>query len=116
MPEQILILSTAVSREEALRIARTLVDRRLAACVNIVPAIESVYRWKDRVEEAGEVLLLIKTLVSQFEAIEETIRSLHSYELPECISVSIDDGEPAYLKWIHDSVSKPGGEPETTPS
>ena len=99
-----LVLTTAGSKEEAHKIARALVERRLAACVNIIPQIESVYRWQEKVEEAQEWLLLIKTSGAAFGRVRDSIKELHSYELPECISLAIEDGSAAYLKWIDDSV------------
>jgi periplasmic divalent cation tolerance protein len=99
-----LVLTTAGSKEEAHLIARTLVEGRLAACVNIVPQVESIYRWQGKVEEAQEFLLLIKTLDTAFAELCSAIRELHSYEVPECISVTIDDGSAAYLKWLAESV------------
>ena len=99
-----LVLTTAGSQEEARVLARALVERRLAACVNIVPQIESIYRWKDGVEEAQEWLLLIKTSAKAFEQVRAAIQELHSYEVPECICLNIEDGSAAYLEWIRESV------------
>lgn len=99
-----LILSTAPSKNEAQTIARALVERRLVACVNIVGPIDSVYRWKDEVESAQEFLMVIKTESAYFEKVQNTIRQLHSYELPEVIEVDIKNGSPEYLKWISESV------------
>ena len=104
MTDKKLVLTAASSSDEARRIARALVERRLAACVNILPQIESVYRWKGKVEEAQEWLLIIKTTAAAFERVRDVIRELHSYELPECVCVSIEDGSPEYLKWIGESV------------
>jgi periplasmic divalent cation tolerance protein len=104
MTNKRLVLSTASSLEESKKIARELVERRLAACVNIVPKIESVYRWEGKVEEAQEFLLLIKTTESAVNRLREAIHQLHSYEVPECIALSIEEGSAAYLKWIDDSV------------
>ena len=95
-----IVLTTAGSQEEARKIARALVDRRLASCVNIVPRIESVYRWQDKVETAEEWLLLIKTRAETFERLRAAIEELHSYELPECIMLEIAEGDKAYLDWI----------------
>src|ERR1700758_786228 len=103
MTDQRLVLTTAGSREEAGKIAHALVDRGLAACVNIVP-IESVYRWKGKVEEASECLLLIKTTANAFNPLRDAIAELHSYDLPECIAVAIEDGSEKYLQWIEESV------------
>jgi len=104
MAREKLIISTAGSKEEAAKIARALVEERLAACVNIVGPIESIYRWKEKVESAPEFLLLVKTTSSKSQAAIERLRQLHSYELPEAIEIDIDAGSPEYLKWIADSV------------
>lgn len=99
-----LVLTTTGSKEEAEKIARALVERRLAACVNIVPQIQSVYRWEGKIEQAEEYLLLIKTFGTAFDQVRDAIKELHSYQLPECLSFAIDGGSMAYLKWIDDSV------------
>ena len=104
MTDHRLVLTTAGSQEEARTIARALVERRLAACVNIVPQIESIYRWRGAVDEAQEWLLLIKTSASVFERVREAIKELHSYEVPECICLTIEDGSSRYLEWIGESV------------
>ena len=104
MTDKRIVLCTAGSEEEARKIARHLVEQRLAACVNIVPQIESIYRWLEKLESAREWLLLIKTTVEKFPDVRDAIRELHSYELPECISISVEDGSPAYLEWIDQSV------------
>jgi periplasmic divalent cation tolerance protein len=104
MTDKKIILSTTGSREEAQKIARALVERKLAACVNIVGPIESVYRWQGAVETSEEFLLLIKTTAAAYERVRDLIRQLHSYELPECVELSIEDGLPQYLEWIGESV------------
>lgn len=104
MTDKRLVLTTTSSLEEAKNIAYALVERRLAACVNVIPKIESVYRWEGRVEEAEEYLLLIKTTREAFPRLREAIRELHSYEVPECIALTVDDGSLTYLKWIDGSV------------
>jgi periplasmic divalent cation tolerance protein len=106
MTNKRIVFSTAGSEDEARRIARELVERRLAACVNIIPRIESIYRWQGNVESAQEWLLLIKTSSERFIAVRDAIREMHSYELPECIAIEIEDGIAEYLKWIADAVTK----------
>ena len=104
MTDKVLVLSTAGSQEEAKTIATKLVESRLAACVNIIPRIQSVYRWQAKVESAEEFLLVIKTLKNLEDAVRAAIRELHSYELPEFIVISIESGSGEYLKWIEGSV------------
>ena len=84
--------------------ARHLVEQRLAACVNLIPRVESIYRWQEKVESSGEWLLLIKTTSAKFPAVRDAIRKLHSYELPECVALNIEDGGAEYLEWIEMSV------------
>src|SRR6267154_35306 len=100
-----IVLTTAGSEVEARKIARELVERRLAACVNIVPRITSIYRWKGKVEEAPEWLLVVKNTQEAFGEVRQAIADLHSYELPECICLTIEDGLLGYLQWIAESVS-----------
>jgi periplasmic divalent cation tolerance protein len=104
MTDKRLVLTTCGSLEEARSIAQTLVTRQLAACVNIAPQIESVYRWQGEVESATEWLLVIKTTAEVFDRLRETLTELHSYELPECIAIAVEDGSAAYLDWIGQSV------------
>jgi periplasmic divalent cation tolerance protein len=108
MTDKLLVLTTAGPEEEARKIAHTLVERRLAACVNIVPRIHSVYRWQDKVETADESLLLIKTTRGREEQVRSAIQKLHSYALPECMVVEIDGGSREYLQWISESVVDSG--------
>jgi periplasmic divalent cation tolerance protein len=99
---KIIVLTNCGSAKEARRIAKALVDRRLAACVNTVTApIESVYRWKGKVEKAKEYLLLIKTSRARFSAVERAIHELHSYEVPEIIALPIVAGSRDYLSWLN---------------
>ena len=104
MTDKRVVLSTAGSEDEARTIAHHLVEHQLAACVNIVPQIESIYRWQGKVESAREWLLLIKTTAEKVPAVREVIRELHSYDVPECIAIAIEDGSAEYLQWIGDSV------------
>jgi periplasmic divalent cation tolerance protein len=108
MTDKRIVLTTAASEEEARKIARHLVQDQLAACVNIVPQVVSIYRWQSKTEEACEWLLIIKTTAAAFSQVREAIAELHSYELPECICLTIEDGSPAYLQWIAESVSAGG--------
>ena len=101
---RVLVLSTVGRAEDAERIARELVERRLAACVNVVPGVTSVYRWKGKVEREEERLLLIKTTGERLPALRETLVALHPYELPEAIAVGIEGGHQPYLDWLDDSV------------
>ena len=104
MTDKRLVLSTAGSEDEARKIAHHLVEQQLAACVNIVPHIESIYRWQGKVESSREWLLVIKTSADKFAAVRDAIRDLHSYDLPECIAIAIDDGSAAYIEWIGESI------------
>ncbi len=104
MTDKRIVLSTAGSEDEARQIARHLVERKLAACVNIVPQVESIYRWQGKVESSREWLLLIKTTAEKFPEVRDAIRELHSYDLPECIAVAIDDGSGDYLAWLGESL------------
>ena len=104
MTNKRLVLTTAASRAEARSIAQALLERQLAACVNIIPKIESIYRWKGKIETSEEYLLVIKTTADAFERVRTAIVALHSYEVPECIALPIEAGSPSYLKWIEESV------------
>ena len=105
MTDKRIVLTAAGSEEEARRIARHLVEDQLAACVNIVAQVASVYRWQGKVEEAWEWLLIVKTTAGMFERVREAITRLHSYELAECICLAIEDGSTGYLEWIGESVN-----------
>jgi periplasmic divalent cation tolerance protein len=104
MTDTRIVLTTAGSEEEARKIAHHLVENRLAACVNIVPQVESIYRWQGKVDSSREWLLLVKTTDEKFPAVRDAICKLHSYDVPECIVLSIDDGSSEYLQWLADSV------------
>jgi len=96
----VVVLSTAGSRDEAERIATALVEERLAACVNLVAPVTSVYRWQGAVERAEETLLVVKTRRAHATRVAARIRELHTYELPEVITLPIDGGAAAYLAWL----------------
>jgi periplasmic divalent cation tolerance protein len=100
-------LTTCPDAATAERIAETLVGEGLAACVNVLPGVTSIYRWQGVVERAGEVLLVIKTTEAGFAALEERLVALHPYELPELIAVPIDHGLPVYLDWVRNQIARP---------
>ena len=102
----IVVVTTVGTEEQAYLIAREIVARRQAACVNIVPGIRSIYRWKGKICKDGELMLLVKTLEGEFESVAATIRELHNYELPEILSFGVTQGEQKFLDWIAGSVDK----------
>jgi periplasmic divalent cation tolerance protein len=105
MANQIVVLVTCGSAREARRIAHALVEKRLAACVNVATApVESVYRWKGKVETAKEFPLLIKTTRRKFASLQREIQRLHTYDVPEIIALPIHAGSRAYLRWLAESV------------
>jgi periplasmic divalent cation tolerance protein len=107
MTDKIVVLVTCGSRTKARRIARSLVERKLAACVNALQtSVESIYRWQGKVETAREFLLVIKTSRKRFAALEAEIRRRHSYDMPEIIALPIERGSRPYLTWIADSVKQ----------
>ncbi|MGA9390850.1 MAG: divalent-cation tolerance protein CutA [Candidatus Sulfotelmatobacter sp.] len=105
MTDKRIVLTTAGSEEEAKKIARHLVENGMAACVNIMPQVASIYRWQGKVEEAREWLLLIKTTAAAVDGVQQAIIDLHSYELPECICLTIEGGSTDYLAWIAKAVA-----------
>src|SRR5208283_4847502 len=100
MTNKIVVLCTCSSSGEARRIARELIERRLAACVNLMPPLRSVYHWKGAVEESEEILMIIKSARPLFEQLQATIARLHSYEVPEIVALPIVDGSESYLAWM----------------
>lgn len=107
MPEHIQVLTAAASREEAERIARMLVEGRLAACVQVVGPIASTYRWQGAIETSQEWLCLAKSHGELYEQIEKAIRGIHSYQVPEILAVPIAAGSSDYLGWLDQEVKRP---------
>ena len=106
MAETIVVLVTCGSEEEALRIAQSLVEGRLAACVNIISPVRSIYRWEGKIWDEKEWTLIIKTQKKRFEELEKKVKSLHSYSVPEIIALPIVEGSASYLKWIEEMSMK----------
>jgi periplasmic divalent cation tolerance protein len=104
MTDARVVLTTTANREEAEKIANALVESELAACVNVLGPITSIYRWEGAVHKADEILLIIKTWEDAYERVEAAIRELHSYEVPECIALRVHRGSQKYLEWIENSV------------
>jgi periplasmic divalent cation tolerance protein len=103
MSNPIVVFVTCGSEEEALKIANALVESRLAACVNLVAPIRSIYRWEERIWDEKEWLLIIKTQKDRFEDLEKKVKSLHSYSVPEIVSLPIGEGSSSYLNWIREN-------------
>jgi periplasmic divalent cation tolerance protein len=101
--DPIVVLMTAATAEEAARIAELLVNKKLAACVQILPEMQSIYVWKGEVQREKEVLLLAKTIRANFAELEREVRAIHSYETPEIIALPIAEGSEPYLKWLTSS-------------
>jgi len=102
-----IVLTTIGSKELAEVLARQLVERRVAACVNIVGPMRSVYRWKENIEHEDEYLLLIKTTAEHASRLHAIFKELHPYELPECVELAIEAGSDAYLAWLANEVGEP---------
>lgn len=102
----IVVVTTVGTEDQANLIAREMIRRRHAACVNIVPRIRSVYRWQGKICEDGEMMLVIKTTEQEFPAVTTAIQELHSYELPEILAFNVSQGELGFLQWIQGSVDK----------
>lgn len=107
MTDKIVVFSTCGSAEEAEKIARALVSKRLAVCVNLLPAMRSIYRWKGAIEDTQEILLVIKSSRALFGEVRAEIEKLHSYEVAEVIATQIVDGSEAYLEWMGRELIQP---------
>jgi periplasmic divalent cation tolerance protein len=101
-PEPIIVLVTCGSEEEAIKIAQSLVEERLAACVNLVSPVRSIYRWEGKIWDEKEWILIIKTQKQRFEKLERKVKSLHSYSVPEIIGLPIIEGSSSYLDWLEE--------------
>lgn len=100
MTDKVIVLTTCATQADGMRIARALVERRLAACVNVVPNVTSVYRWQGAIEESAEWLLVIKTATGLLENLKEELPKIHPYEVPELVAINILDGSESYLGWL----------------
>jgi len=103
----LIVLTTCGSASDAEALAQALVEQRLAACVNVLPGIASIYRWDNRVQRDRESLLVIKTTTERFEAVERTIQVRSTYDLPEVLAIAAERGSAAYLEWLGDAVQPP---------
>ena len=98
----IMVFVTASSKEEAEKISKSVVEQKLAACVNVLDGVKSIFRWKEGVDVAQECLLICKTKKSLFGELQQTIKQMHSYDVPEIIAINIVDGSEDYLKWLNE--------------
>lgn len=103
--DAIVVMMTAPDRDEARRLADMLVAKEMAACVQMIPGMQSVYRWEGKIEEQDEILLIAKTLASKFAELEKEVRAMHSYETPEIIALPVIAGSERYLEWLTVNVS-----------
>ncbi len=103
--EEVVIFITAPNEEEAVKIARSLVEARLAACVNIVKNVRSIYTWQGNIEDDSEVLMIAKTRKGLFDLLSVKVRELHSYDVPEIIALPVTGGSEEYLKWLRESTA-----------
>jgi periplasmic divalent cation tolerance protein len=103
-PEARIVLTTTADAEEAARLGRTLVEERLAACATLVPVVQSIYRWEDKVESSAETLLLLKTVAELLPALKTRLHQLHSYQTPEFLVLKVEAGSQGYLDWLHASL------------
>ena len=105
VPEYVMVFVTAKDEEEAARLLRALVEKKLAACGNIIRGARSIYRWEGSIHDETEALMIIKTRLGLFSALEEEVRRLHSYSTPEILALPVAAGSEAYLKWINASTT-----------
>jgi periplasmic divalent cation tolerance protein len=108
MTDKIVVFSTCADEQEAERLARALVEQRLAACVTVAPRVRSYYRWKGEIETADECLLVIKSSRDLFDSLRAVLETAHSYEMPEAIAIPVVDGAPNYLNWLGSNLGVAG--------
>jgi periplasmic divalent cation tolerance protein len=106
-PPARIVLTTTANPDEAARMGRTLVEEHLAACATLIPAVQSIYRWKGEIESSNETLLLLKTGPAQLAALEARLHELHSYETPEFLVLKVDAASRPYLDWLQSNLSQP---------
>ena len=104
-----IVMTTVVSPEEAARLGRTLVEERLAACATLLPAVHSIFHWKDQIESSAECMLLLKTACDRLPALEARLHELHSYQTPEFLVLAVEAGSHPYLSWLYASLREPEG-------
>ena len=109
MPEHLLVITTVGNEDDARKVAKSLVERRLVACVNVSEPVRSFYHWKGNLEDDSEHMLFMKTRADLFPDLEIAIGEIHPYDVPELIAVPIERGSTAYLGWIDENVAKPSG-------
>ena len=107
MTDKIVVLTTCDSEESAVRLARHLVERRLAACVSVLPGARSIYRWKNKMEDAAELVLLIKSRRDLFPALRSELEKIHTYDVPEAIALPVVEGSEGYLAWLDRELLRP---------
>jgi len=107
IPQARIVFTTAADPDEAARLARTLVEERLAACATLIPAVQSIYHWQGQVESSTETLLLLKTGPEQIAALEARLHELHSYQTPEFLVLAVESASHPYLEWLHQALRQP---------
>ena len=109
MTEALIVFTTFASEEDAARVARVLVEERLAACANLLPSARSIYRWKGEVKDEREVVVLLKTRKQDWAALMSRLHELHGYDTPECVAVRIAAGAPRYMAWLEETLAGEAG-------
>ena len=110
-----IVLTTATNFDEASRIGHALVEEQLVACASVIPAVESIYRWKGQIERASETMLLLKTSLEHLPGLETRLHQLHSYETPEFLVLGVEAGSHGYLEWMLSGLAKPAGADRVQP-